>query len=138
MTGRYRIWRLERKLVLPERKQEVSNGPGGLAALFRAERRQHVGHGGAAPRAVGIGDVALQIGGIYSRAHFRKSRSLLRSCLQRTLARMTGHAVQFFDEHLTAQFRVERSRSQAGDDGLGQSPEHEHARREQDGHASPG
>ena len=138
MTGRHRIRRLQRKLVLPEREQEVSDGPGRVAALLRVECRQHVGHGGARQCFVRSGDESLQIGGVHPRAHFRKSRSLLRSCLQRTLARMTGHAVQFFDEHLTAQFRVERSRGQAGDNGLGPGPEHQHARRKQDDHLSPG
>ena len=69
MTGRHRIRRLQRKLVLPEREQEVSDGPGRVAALLRVECRQHVGHGGARQCFVRSGDVALQIGGIHPRAH---------------------------------------------------------------------
>ena len=69
MTGRHRIRRLQRKLVLPEREQKMGDGTGALAAFLGVECRQHIRHGGPAPRAVGIGDVALQIGGIHPRAH---------------------------------------------------------------------
>ena len=131
MTGRHRIRRLQRKLVLPEREQKMGEGPGRVTAFLGVKGRQHVGHGGARQCFVRSGDEPLQVGGVHPRADRGEARCLLRSCLQRPLARMAGHAIQLLNQHLPAQFWFKRPGHQARDDRFGPGPEHQHPPREQ-------